>query len=295
MSIFARLSRGLRTPSAVHVSMPVLGEFSFLLHESGDPWISGFIAQGRVFDPHILSVLSGLVEPGTTLVDVGANIGWFSVIGSRLVGPSGKVLAFEPDPDNMRLLRANIRRNRAHNVRVLPAALSDKRSIALLSQSSENRGDHRLSCPSHGERRICVKTTTADIELAQHAGQVGVIKLDTQGSEAKILRGMQETLSSNPNIRVVLEFWPYGLATCGQSAAELVELLATRPSSLWLLRTDFPPQPITPEDLLQLTKQQYAPETQAHADLAWIANSDAVGLERMRELESTNTRCTETV
>src|ERR1700723_774183 len=88
-------------PPETSSRIPGIEPMTMALHESGDRWISGVIQRGEIFDSHILAVLRNFVVPGTTFIDVGANIGWFSVIGSRLVGEKGNVLAIEPEPRNL--------------------------------------------------------------------------------------------------------------------------------------------------------------------------------------------------
>ena len=83
-------------PPKESINVPGIGPLTFALYDK-DIWISNALRGGFVIDAHILAVLSALIVPGATFVDVGANIGWFTVIGSRLVGSRGRVIAFEPD------------------------------------------------------------------------------------------------------------------------------------------------------------------------------------------------------
>ena len=270
-----------RPPEAA-AEVPGAGALTFALHAGGDRWISDVIRRGEIFDPQILAVLRDLIVPGTTLIDVGANIGWFSVIGSRLVGEAGHVLAVEPEPRNLRLLRRNVARNRCRNVTVLPWAAGAEARVARLFRSDDNQGDHRLEVASERADSVAVDVRPLDAVPARWAANVGAIKMDTQGSEAAVLRGMANLLAANPLVRVVLEFWPYGLLQCGSSTRELADLLGRRNGALWLLRHDGAAEETSPDGLCEAAATTFAPATQAHADLVWLAADDREAAAAMR-------------
>jgi FkbM family methyltransferase len=268
-------------PSATNVQIPGIGSLALELHSTGDRWISDVIRSGEVFDAHILAVLMSLAEPGMTMLDIGANLGWFSVIGSRLVGSGGRVFAIEPDPGNLRLLKRNLALNRCRNVTVLPMAAGAEAQTARLYRSPDNQGDHRLETTSDRPDSVSVKVRPIDEYLA--GKRADLVKIDTQGSETSVLRGMRNVLAHNPRIRVVLEFWPFGLQRCGSSAAELLTLMDSRNCSLWLLRSPGSVEAIDLPGLHELASTQFAPETQAHADLVWLAADDEPAIEAMKQ------------
>ena len=267
-------------PPESEVEIPNVGPIRMATHRSGDPWISDVIRRGEIFDSHVLGVLHDFAEPNTALVDVGANIGWFTVIGSRLIGEGGHVFAIEPEPRNLRLLRRNVSANRCRNVTVLPCAAGTE-GRARLFRSAENQGDHRLEVASCRTDSVEVEVRPLDILLADNSLNIGVVKIDTQGSESAVLRGMRKLLAAHPKMRVVLEFWPYGLAQCGSSAEELVGLLAERDGSLWLLNADGRVVETSANGLCELAASRYAPQTEGHTDLVWLANDDQQGLAAM--------------
>ena len=269
-----------RPPTAAP-TLPGIGPLTMALHATGDPWISGVILRGEVFDAHILDVMRDLAVPGAAVVDVGANIGWFTVIASRLVGASGHVFAVEPEPKNLRLLRRNVARNRCANVTVLPHAAGVERR-AVLFRSPDNQGDHRLEIASERPDGVAVTVRPLDALLARNKRPIGVVKMDTQGSESEVLRGMPATLAAHPRVRVILEFWPFGLLRCGSSVAELAALLDGRPHSLWLLMPDGTTEETTAKSLPALATARFDPDSGNHADLVWLAADDATAIEAMR-------------
>src|SRR5262249_33960355 len=99
--------------------------------------------------------LRAAVEPGDVVFDVGANIGFFSTLLSQLVGPSGRVLAFEPEPENLALLRANLAANGGHNVTVVPCAAGAGAGLAGFSLDEATGATGTLGRPPRaGERAV---------------------------------------------------------------------------------------------------------------------------------------------
>ena len=92
------------------------------------------------------------VQQGDVVLDLGANIGYYTLIFARLVGPQGRVFAFEPDPENFRLLERNVKENHYTNVVAINKAVSNKTERLKLYLSDDNKADHRIY-DSHDSRR----------------------------------------------------------------------------------------------------------------------------------------------
>src|SRR5215472_351500 len=167
------------------VAIDGLGELKFALHSLEDIWLSDVLRKDQVVEWHIYLLLRELLRPGDCLLDIGANIGWFTVIGSRLVGHLGRVLAVEPDPFNLRLLKRNLRLNGCNNVEVFPWALGDRPGKATLYRSFNNQGDHQLAVHSDRPDYVRVRVTAVDELLKKWHQKIAFIKIDTQGSEAR--------------------------------------------------------------------------------------------------------------
>ena len=113
--------------------------FPFLL----DPLDSLELSIFRSYEPFETSLLTAEVRPGMTIVDIGANIGYYTLLFSKLTGESGCVYAFEPEPKNFALLQQNLSRNNRTNVVAFNLAASDLTGESFLYLSSENHGDHQ--------------------------------------------------------------------------------------------------------------------------------------------------------
>ncbi len=114
-----------------------------------------------VYEPVQTKLFLDVLKPGMTVFDIGANIGYYSVLASKSVGPQGKVYAFEPDPANLKLLEKNLALNNCHNVKLLPYAAGEKNSTATLYLDEANPGESNLGTKSSG-KQIKVRQTTLD-------------------------------------------------------------------------------------------------------------------------------------
>jgi len=168
------------------------------------------------------------VKPGDTIVDAGANVGYYTLIGSRLVGDKGKVYAFEPEPANFELLQKNVRLNGLTNNVVLERkALSNRKGTVKLFIADKNKGDHRIYQPE-GESRpsIDVEAVRLDEYFKDHKPGIDFIKMDTQGAEGVILEGMTGLLEGRADgPTIFMEFWPHGLKGMGTDAGGLLKTL----------------------------------------------------------------------
>ena len=186
--------------------------------------------QTRRYETAESEFLCDILRPGMTFVDIGAHVGYFTTLASRCVGPSGRVIAVEPDPYNYLLLLHNVRLNRLHNVAASPCALAERAGVGRLFQSEENFGDHRLSeLLGSGRPSVDVAVDTLDALLERYgAGGVDVVKMDVQGSEPAVLGGMSRLLGSARPLTILMEFWPYGIEKSGRSPRGLFDLLHSR-------------------------------------------------------------------
>lgn len=194
------------------------------LHEEDDR-VSQEILQHGVWESYETAIVIKRLEPGAVFIDVGANIGYYTLLAASLVGKTGQVLAFEPEKKNFDLLSANSSRHASANMRVFNVGLSSEEGDGLLYLSEHNLGDHRLF---DDESRACqkVKLITGDQLLQRECNRIDFLKIDTQGAEADVVEGLQQTIAANrDHLDMLIEFWPYGLLKAGRSARELLKLL----------------------------------------------------------------------
>jgi FkbM family methyltransferase len=164
------------------------------------------------YEPSKHQAFKQFLRPGATFIDVGCNKGDFSLLASRLVGPQGRVLAFEPHPENCRWIRKSIAKNEYQNIELFELALSDVNGTAQL-HLGEKSGFHTLLAgkPQREKGTIEVQTRRLDDLLAElrFDGPIDAIKIDVEGADMHVLRGARETISKNPGIVVFLDVHPH--------------------------------------------------------------------------------------
>jgi FkbM family methyltransferase len=168
-------------------------------------------------------LLRRILFAGAVVVDAGANIGIYSEFLSRCVGPTGAVHSFEPSPDNFNRLRAATR-NLA-NVHVSEAAVGEHSGKSQLYLSDKLNVDHRAYMAEGDSRRSVPIEIVALDEYFKPGQRVDLIKMDIQGYELHALRGADRVLEDNPDIKLLVEFWPYGLKQAGASWVDLITAL----------------------------------------------------------------------
>ncbi len=164
--------------------------------------------------------LSTLVTNGSTIFDVGANIGFFSVRFARWVGPDGRVIAIEPEARNIDSLRRRIgQAGIADIVECVPAAAADKPGELRLAITRGHPADHHLS-----DTGVLIPAVTLDDLAAKDPRPVSLIKIDVQGAETMVVAGARELIATH-RPAIFVEIDAPSLARCGSSPRELIEAL----------------------------------------------------------------------
>jgi FkbM family methyltransferase len=149
-------------------------------------------------EPHLQRAIKQYVTTGDTAYDIGANMGYVSLSLAKRVGPSGHVIAFEPVPRNVELLRMNIDNNQLLNVQVLDVAASDRRGEAVI-RISDNLSTASLIWHKNDASAVELNIKTVAIDdLVEAAGlpQPKFVKIDVEGAEGLALLGMSRTLAA---------------------------------------------------------------------------------------------------
>jgi FkbM family methyltransferase len=177
-----------------------------------------------------------LVHPGMTVVDIGANIGYYALLLAQSVGPVGHVYAFEPDPPNLQLLRKNVAANGFQNiVTVVPLACGTQSGVTSFSNSSfYGQKNQKVAV-------IEVKVVSLD-DYFSFLGwpQVDLIKMDIEGAEKTALDGMQQLSQRNPQLNIILEFNPFMMKQAGVTRAGFFDALCSLGfSNFWVIKNEF--------------------------------------------------------
>jgi FkbM family methyltransferase len=188
------------------------------------------------------------------IIDVGAHIGYTAVLFQTVLTPGYRVYAFEPEPANLRILEHTIRERGAEGA-ILPvaAAVGDRDGTTELWRNPRHPGDHRLATAAFRERAgapittVPVRLWSLDgfLSAAKDASPVAFVKVDAQGSEPAVCRGMEKLLARCPRAVVAVEYAPRELRAQGFAPDALVEFFRSRGYAVYSLSHDgrFEPAP----------------------------------------------------
>lgn len=177
----------------------------------------------RVSDRELIARCRHHIEPGMTVLDIGANIGFYTRLFSGLVGERGRVFSFEPDVANFARLAAETRG--LSNVTITRAAVGAENGTVRLFSSPDMNVDHRTYDSGDGRPSSEVDCIALD-HMAERIGPVDFVKIDIQGYDCFALRGMKRLLGMSERVCIVGEFYPHGLRTAGVEPRAYLDLLA---------------------------------------------------------------------
>ncbi len=166
-----------------------------------------------------------VVHSGMTVVDVGAGIGAYTQLLSGLVGREGRVYAFEPSPVNFQRLERSVAGQ--DNVTAVQAAVGERTGATSLFLSDELNVDHRTYDTGEGRSRIGIPAFRLD-DYFPPGTRIDFMKIDVQGYELSVLMGAERIVRENSEIKLLVEFWPHGLAQAGVKPAALLGYLRSR-------------------------------------------------------------------
>ncbi len=181
-----------------------------------------------VYEPDLTDFVAEEIEfrPGDVVFDVGANVGWYSLLLDRMMAVGCEVFSFEPDPHNYSLLLENVARNHAEKVRPQPLGVADKSgTLTLHLYSNRNLGRHSM-LPLHEGPTVEVDVIALDEFCAAHGLEkrpVRLLKIDVEGFELAALSGASRLLSRCET--VLMEFSPTYMRTAGIEPEDLLRLV----------------------------------------------------------------------
>lgn len=168
------------------------------------------------------------IKTDMTVVDIGANIGYFTLLFSQLSGKNGRVLAFEPEPENLGFLEKNIQVNNCKNIEVVAVALAESKGYIDFFVPEHTRSTASMVASNliyeKGVNKISVPTESLDEYLSSiGVSKVDFIKIDVQGAENIVFKGGQKTLAQE-HLSIMMEYWPYGMNKAGTNVSEYLKM-----------------------------------------------------------------------
>ena len=186
-------------------------------------------------EPATERALKRHVAEGAVVLDVGANVGYFTLLAAYLAGPGGRVHAFEPTPRTAGRLSENVALNQLRTVEVIEAAASDQPGSAWLTVEEDSEGNW-LEPSGDAQRGVRVPTITLD-GWADERGlaRVDVVKMDCEGWEPNVLRGARRLLERSGLPPLIVEINATALQRAGHSAGSIIDQLTSLGYALWQL------------------------------------------------------------
>jgi FkbM family methyltransferase len=217
--------------------------------------ILGFLRVGGAYEPDVTNLLRLALRPGDVFVDIGANVGYFSVLGGLLVGPEGRVVSVEPDPKNIDRIRLQARLNGLANIEIVDRPMAEAERAAEFFFNAQSSGGNALWDPVrfNGDAGMnggaqTMRTTTLDAAMAERGlERARLVKIDTEGAEQLILKGAGDLLARKAIRFIVAEMHQKGLAQLGGGLDQLLAYMAGKGYLCFLLYYDGrPPQFLAP-------------------------------------------------
>lgn len=183
--------------------------------------------QADAYERETSRIFVRIVESGKNVIDLGANIGYYTLLASKLVGAKGQVFAFEPLPSNLDYLRKNIELNNCSNVVIVPAAAGNFTGDGSFQLYADPTLGHLLRNNHPKENVMHVPTVRLDDFLARQGWpRIDIIKADLEGGEVDALSGMTETCDRNPDVKLLLEYNSKTIMRAGHSVKEFFRAIS---------------------------------------------------------------------
>ena len=181
-------------------------------------------------------IMEEKIEMGNIVVDVGANIGLHTLNMAKIVGNTGQVFAFEPDPSNFEILKKNVKINNYKNIIVERKAVGDKHGRTTLYQSDHPGKNRIFPQTEQAKSQVQVELTNLDNYFdSDMIDKINFIKIDVEGLEFSVLKGMKNILKNSKKIKILFEFMPENTMEVGFTPIELLNYLTSNNFKLYCM------------------------------------------------------------
>ena len=235
------------------------GHLLYLAGQSGPSISFSTELLSQRYEQETAKILKQILRPKMNVLDIGAHVGCHALLAARLVGPEGKVYAFEPAPDNLALLQKNIALNGYKNIVCVPKAVAEKTGkvrFHLSPEGNDRNSIYASSRAAHSEKSVEVSTISVDSFLQQEGWPtIHLVKIDVEGAEPLVLEGMCELLSRSSALTVIAEFAPACIRDSGYSPTRFLSALAESGLRIQVLQGEDSPTPLDPREFASFARQ----------------------------------------
>jgi FkbM family methyltransferase len=178
-----------------------------------------------IYEPRTSILFSLVVKEGDIVVDLGANIGYYTLLASKKVGKSGRVYSFEPEPENYKLLLKNLKLNNACNVIPLQKAVLNREGTIKLYLDKGNPEGHTIIPLSPNSSKRFIEVECIVLDKYFKGRKIDVIKMDVEGAEYLVLLGMTKLIDENKTVSLFVEFSPNHVKRTGHNPSGFIDML----------------------------------------------------------------------
>ncbi len=204
------------------------------------------------YERQTVRLFERLIRKGMIVFDVGAHVGYYTLRAAKLVGPEGRVYAFEPEPENYAILQKNIALNGYRNATLVQKAVTDRSGKVMLFLSGQGNDRHSIHAnPRRLWREPSTEVATISLDdfmVAEGWPRVDLIKIDIEGAEPLAIQGMCQLLSRSDDLKLIVEFSPESLQAGGFAPSEFLERLAALGFKLRSAEADGVLKPLEPAE-----------------------------------------------
>ena len=189
----------------------------------------------KIYEPNQTEIVKKYVHEGDIVIDIGAHVGYYTLLMAQLVGENGKVYSFEPDPVNFQLLKKSVEINGFENVVLIQKAVSNITDKVKLFLGDNDSAINRIYDAKLGDAKesIDVESIRIDEYFKENDELINFIKIDSEGSEVKIINGMKQFLSRNQELVMMTEFFPFLIKKSGDEPNQYLKSLEKSGFSLY--------------------------------------------------------------
>lgn len=208
--------------------------------------IQQYIYYFGIWEPNLTHWIVQRMKPGDTFIDVGANIGYFSLLASKLVGQHGRVVAIEASPATFKILRHNLTLNRVQNVRAVNVAVYHTKTLTKVFRGSEYEVGATTILEEEGLKRgfeVECEIDAAPLDailLTEEMKNARLLKVDVEGAEWSVVQGMRRLLHSSRNdLELMIEIAPERLAQREKRSQDLLSIMLDAGFYAYRLENDY--------------------------------------------------------
>lgn len=179
----------------------------FVLYAMPNDYIGSSIIRTKKYEPHVTKLLRHELRTGEVFLDIGGNIGYYTMLAASIVGESGKVICFEPNPQNLQLIYEGLLTNNFHNVVVYPYAASDRADILKFTTVGSNGG---IVTEASQDQKYYLLVQSVRIDEIVSDQTIDFVKIDVEAHEPYVIRGMSKLIQQwRP--KIITEFHPWAM------------------------------------------------------------------------------------